>query len=132
MSTLTKNRCQKPRCLLPNKCWPISIINEIPDVVRSADSVTYQTLYVNGAAEKIYGRPVEEFYQNSQLWVEVIHPVERERVKHSLSVLFQSGAVERQYHIFRPSGEMRLIRNKSWLVRDEKGNPLRIDSIDTD
>ncbi len=132
MSTLTKDRCQKPRCLLPNKCWPISIINEIPDVVRSADIITYQTLYVNRATEKIYGRPVEEFYQNSQLWVEVIHPVERERVKHSLSVLFQSGAVETQYHIFRPSGEMRLIRNKSWLVRDEKGNPLRIDSIDTD
>ncbi len=119
-------------CVARHQGWPCGILSEIAEGVWSVEPLTYETVYVNPAIEKIYDRYSKEFYEKPQLWSEVIHPLERDRVQHSLSFLRETDSVETQYHILRPSGEMRLIRSKCWAIRDEKGKLERLDCIQSD
>lgn len=119
-------------CVARLQEWPYGIFSEIAEGVWSVTPFNYETVYVNHAIEKIYDRYSEEFYEKPQLWREVIHPIERERVEHSLSFLDETDCVETLYHILKPSGEIRLIHSKYWAVRDEKGKLERIDCIQRD
>src|SRR6476469_3395556 len=119
-------------CMLQNELWLSRIFNEIQQVVRSLDAITYELIYVNSAVEKIYGRKASEFYNNAELWLDAIDPSERSRVLESVSRVLEAGTVETEYHIIRPDGEPRLVRDKFWLIEDENGNPVRIDGIVTE
>ncbi len=46
-----------------------SILSSVEDVVYSVDPNTFDRLYINLAAAKIYGRQVAEFYDNPHLWL---------------------------------------------------------------
>ena len=51
-----------------------SVLSSFKDVVWSADAQSLEILYLNTAAEEIYGRKLAEFYSNRKLWLEVVHP----------------------------------------------------------
>ncbi|WP_190486001.1 PAS domain S-box protein [Microcoleus sp. FACHB-831] len=119
-------------CMLQTEPWIGRIFNEIQQVVRSLDATSYELIYVNSAVEKIYGRQASEFYDNSELWLQAIDPSERSRVLESLARVLEVGTVETEYHIIRPDGETRLVRDKFWLIEDENGNAVRIDGIVTE
>ncbi|HSS46751.1 MAG TPA: PAS domain S-box protein, partial [Burkholderiales bacterium] len=56
------------------------ILGSIDNVIWSISASTYETLYLNPAAEKLYGMPVTEFYKNKDLWLSMVHPEDRKRV----------------------------------------------------
>jgi PAS domain S-box-containing protein len=84
-----------------------------------------QFLYVSPAYEKIFGRTSESLYQNSESWLEAIHPDDRQQIITSVAQQFQGNSVTREYRIIRPDGAIRWIYTQILLVRDEAGNPLR-------
>lgn len=57
----------------------------IPEVFYLSDLKKGALLYINPAFEKMYGRSVNEIYQNPNLWKELIHPEDRDRVLDALS-----------------------------------------------
>lgn len=105
------------------------ILNEIREGVRSLEASTLNLLYLNQAAQRLYGRTLEEFARNSRLWLEVIHPDDLASFQNSLNQAIETGCGQVDYHLMQPSGEMCWVREKFWLIRSEKGTPLRIDSI---
>lgn len=109
-----------------------SILGSIEDVVWSLAPHTYQILYINTATEKVFDRSIIEFIQNLNLWQEIIHPEDRERVEQADRALYTTGKQDIEYRILWKNGEVRWVRVRSRLVCDADGNPLRVDGITTD
>ena len=108
------------------------IIGSLDDLVWSVSIPSFQFAYMSPAAEKIYGRPVAEFFDNSNLWLEAVHPDDRERAANSNQTLLETGSKDLEYRIVRPSGEIRWLRDRARLICDESGNPIRMDGLATD
>lgn len=109
-----------------------SILNSLEDAVWSISLDTFELLYLNRAAEQIYGRPSSEFLANQNLWLEVIHQQDRDRVWTERQKLFETGSYEVEYRIVRPTGELRWLRDRTQLIFDINGNPIRLDGIACD
>ena len=105
-----------------------SILNSLEEVVWSAEVATSNLLFLNPAAQKVYGRSVDELLRNPDLRLESIHPDDRDRVELSLaSSLNYSNELE--YRIIQPNGEIRWVWERSRLIHNEDGQPHRRDGI---
>lgn len=109
-----------------------SILNSLEEVVWSVELTTDNLLFLNPAAQEVYGRPVSELLQNPNLRLESIHPEDRDRVASSLTnPVNQSNDIE--YRIVQPSGEIRWVWERSRLIYDDNtGVANRRDGIISD
>jgi len=123
-----KERGQLTRLLRHSEEKLESILNSLEEVVWSVDVATSQLLFLNLAAQEVYGRSVAELLANPNLRLESIHPEDRERVKSSLASSQQISDLE--YRVVQPSGEIRWVWERSRLISDGTGN--RRDGIISD
>ncbi|MBP0018514.1 MAG: PAS domain S-box protein [Cyanobacteria bacterium SBLK] len=108
------------------------IMTSLEDIVWSFDAQTWQLTYINPAVEKIFGRKAEEFIADSNLWLELTHPDDRDRVAAETQILLAVGDRRLEYRILRPDGTVRWISYHARATYDEAGKPLRIDGITSD
>jgi PAS domain S-box-containing protein len=109
-----------------------SILGSLNDVVWSLSAKGHDLVYLNAAAERIYGHKVREFFEDRDLWLKVIHRDDRERVLGSLSELLDKGSCELEYRIVRPDGEVRWVRDRGRIIYGGDREMLRLDGIVTD
>ncbi|MGV2826723.1 CBS domain-containing protein [Myxosarcina sp. GI1(2024)] len=109
-----------------------SILSYLEDVVYSVDPNTSERFYINLAAEKIYAYQVAEFYHNPDLWLEVVHPEDRQRASDFALNVIKTGAGEIEYRIIRADGEVRWLYDRARLIRDADERSIRLDGIATD
>ncbi|WP_017715208.1 PAS domain S-box protein [Kamptonema formosum] len=110
-----------------------SILGSLQDVVWSVGAEHWELLYMNSAAQQVYGRPVSQFLGNRNLWLEVVHPEDRERVAQLTSTMLKAGSADMEYRILRPSGEVRWLRYRARVVREAgSSKAIRIDGISSD
>ena len=89
-------------------------------------------LFVNSAAERIYGHSLAELRANQALWHEAVHPDDRAEFEKNLRELVDKGRIEQDYRIVRPNGQVRWLHDRMSVVRDTDGNPVRVGGIATD
>jgi diguanylate cyclase (GGDEF)-like protein/PAS domain S-box-containing protein len=106
-----------------------SILGAIEDVVWSMDETMSKTLYLNAAVERIYGYPMLDFFADPHLWLKVIHPEDRGRLKNITQTLLSTGSFNEEYQILRLDQEVRWVCNQGHYVYDRDGKLLRIDGI---
>ena len=109
-----------------------SILDALDDVVWSVAPDSFKVIYINSAVEKIYGRSRSEFYDNSSLWLEVVHPEDRDRVANFMRHVLESGTSEIEYRIICPQGKIRWLYDRARTVYDANGTLIRLDGIATD
>ncbi len=121
-----------------------SILSSLEDVVWSVRPQTGKLLYLNSAVNNLYGYSISDFSGNSNLWLEVIHPEDRERVQQKRNFLNNKSlpfspqsllaidAQDLEYRIVRSDGQVRWIRDHVQIHTDAHGYPIRIDGIVTD
>jgi diguanylate cyclase (GGDEF)-like protein/PAS domain S-box-containing protein len=108
------------------------ILESLEDVVWSIALTDRRVLYLNKAVERVYGRKVQDFLDNSGLRFEMVHPDERGRVKQAFQSLSREADLDLEYRIVRAGGEIRWVRDRAHLVRDEFGRASHIDGITSD
>ncbi len=106
-----------------------NILGAIEDVVWSMNETMSRTFYLNAAVERIYGYPMCDFLEDQHLWLKVIHPEDRDRVKNINHSLLNSGSFNEEYRIVRPDREVRWVSNQGHCIYDRDGNLLRVDGI---
>jgi diguanylate cyclase (GGDEF)-like protein/PAS domain S-box-containing protein len=106
-----------------------SILNSLQEMVWCVSTTTFEPLYINPAAERIYGRPLWEFYENPNLWLEAAHPEDRRKLENGYQIVLEQGSFESEYRILRPDGEVRWIYDRCQVIYDEEEVPIRIDGI---
>lgn len=109
-----------------------SIVGSLDDVVWSIVPQTGDILYLNHATETVYGRPIDDFLDNINLWHEVIYPDDQHRSQESQQLLYKTGRQEIEYRILWPDQSIHWIRVRSHLIKDVQGNPTRIDGLTTE
>ncbi|MBW4576628.1 MAG: PAS domain S-box protein [Aphanothece sp. CMT-3BRIN-NPC111] len=108
------------------------ILNSLDNVVWSVSATTLEVLYLNSAVEKVYGRSAQAFFDNPHLWMEVIYPEDRERMRSILNEILAIGSIEAEYRIVRPDGEVRWVQDRNRVAYDDSGTAIRVDGITTD
>jgi diguanylate cyclase (GGDEF)-like protein/PAS domain S-box-containing protein len=106
-----------------------SILNSLDDVVWSLSVNGDRVLYLNPAAEEVYGRPLSDFFNNSHLWLEVIYPDDYPRIWEISQSMVEQGGVDMEYRVLRPDGEVRWLRDRRHIIYGANGIPTRVDGI---
>ncbi|MEM8778905.1 MAG: EAL domain-containing protein [Cyanobacteria bacterium P01_G01_bin.49] len=106
-----------------------SILNSLEEVVWSANAKTFEWLYLNPAAQKLYGRPVQEFFEQPNLWLDIVHQEDKEQVKKSVLCLLKSGNLDLEYRILRPNQEIIWVKMRGYAIYNTEGIIIRFDGI---
>lgn len=104
-----------------------SILNSLEEVVWSITLEPFRCLYLNPAVERIFGRSPEEFYGHPQLWFDLIHPEDQERVRESLLSPDPAQDIELEYRILTADGMVRWVRIRAQAA--PRGDAARLDGI---
>lgn len=89
-------------------------------------------LYISPAFEKIWGYPVEDLYQQPDLWLNTIHPSDLPTVESSREAHDRGESTVREYRILRRDGRWRWIRVQVSPILDIQGHVSRIIGIAED
>jgi len=89
--------------------------------------------YLSPAYERIWGQPRTAAYENALVWIDSIHPGDREGIATKLRASSGSkAALDLEYRIVRPDGSIRWILARTFPVFDKGGNAVRRVGVATD
>ncbi len=117
--------------LLERQAHLDSILSSVQDVIWSVTPDTFELLYVNPAAEKVYGYPLEKLYADAANGYQLMHTA-HELMLENFSTLLQRGWFEIEYAFNHPNGEKRWLNRRAHFAHDAHGFVARIDGTDTD
>ncbi len=78
-------------------------------------------LYLSPASEQIFGRKVDEIYENPRLWLQSIHPDDRRRAREAPAKSHKE-RYELERRITRPDGTTIWVLDHAFPVKDEQGD----------
>ncbi|HVY70627.1 MAG TPA: PAS domain S-box protein [Verrucomicrobiae bacterium] len=109
------------------------VVENITEVFWMTNLERSRVLYVSPGYEKLWGRHCGELYESPRLWIEAIHPNDRDRVLAKWSAFTPGvGEYHEEYRIVRPDGSERWIRDRAFPVNDADGALQRIVGIAED
>lgn len=101
------------------------LAESIEGVFWIADCATGKILYASPRYEQIWGRSCESLYDRPHSFLEAIHPQDRQRIAEILARNGRGEEYDREYRIVRPDGSIRLIHDRAFLVKNERGETYR-------
>jgi PAS domain S-box-containing protein len=105
------------------------IAGTLKEVLWIRDLAQERILYVSPSFAAVFGRPVESLLASPRVWIDAIHPDDRERVLSKALNEARSGDDLMEYRIVRPDGTVRLLRDRSYPVRNAKGEVYRLTGL---
>ena len=108
-----------------------SITENIDEFMWTAEKsgANIKTIFFTSAVSKITSYSGEEFLKNPKLWYKVIHPDDKAEVIRKTKKLYEDPGKsfnELEYRIINKDGNIIWIKNKINVLRDYKGNIIRI------
>lgn len=108
------------------------ILGSINEVFWSLSWPDAKPVFISRSAEKLYGIPIETFFEDPLKWNEVVHPEDRGLLAETMKTLQSRGEASREFRIIRKDGTIRWINDRSYLVKDENGTIVRLNGVATD
>ena len=111
-----------------------TLLENLPAVVYETDpDDDRRTRYVNRKIEELLGYTMEEWLDQPDMWMEVLHPDDREveLAAHDLHSATGDPWL-REYRLIDASGKVVWVRDQATLVRDIDGNPRRWQGVMVD
>nr|WP_242039821.1 PAS domain-containing protein [Anabaena sphaerica] len=91
-------------------------------VIWMASKDGKETLYINPAYEKIWGRSCQSLRENPQSWMEGIHPEDRDYILGKIEERHQKGeGASLEYRVVQPNGAIRWIWSRCFPIKNEQG-----------
>lgn len=118
--------------LLERQAHLDSILNSIQDVIWSVSPDTFELLYINPAAAKVYAYSPDASSEQTEGNTPAIYIGQNELLLENFDTLLSRGWFEAEYCIDLPNGEKRWLQRRAHFARDAHGLVARIDGIDTD
>jgi two-component system, sensor histidine kinase len=108
------------------------VLDSIDNVVWSVSLTGLQVLYLNPAAEVVFGYPAAALMIDQALWLEVVHVDDRALVRKHLKGLVVGQSATIEHRVVRPDGSVRWLETKARLVLGSNGLPERFDGVACD
>ena len=102
------------------------LVEAVDEVLWLRDLAQERLLYVSPGFEKLWGRPVEDLLANPKIWIDSIHPEDRERVLSSAVGDAREGRHSMEYRIVRPDGSVRRVSDRAYPIRNAAGRIVRL------
>jgi PAS domain S-box-containing protein len=105
------------------------LVEEIPavtylDECDPDDPQTWPTIYISPQVETVLGYTPEEWRADPSIWVNMIHPDDRERVDEVEMRHYDLGEpLDNELRVFAKDGTMRWLHDQATIVRDAEGRP---------
>ena len=103
----------------------------IDGVFWMIDAKTYELLYVSPAYETLWGRSCQSLHEDRDSFQKSIHPDDREAALAHMRPIPQSG-FDLEYRVIRPDGSEIWIQDRSFPIRDSRGEIARLAGIAQD
>src|SRR5712671_2576246 len=87
---------------------------------------TLKALYLSRIWEEIWGRSVEDAYDDSNLWLEAIHPDDRAAVVTGQQAIERGESVEQVFRVVRPDASIRWVRGRLFPVLNDERQVYRM------
>jgi diguanylate cyclase (GGDEF)-like protein/PAS domain S-box-containing protein len=105
------------------------ITESIGEVFWMSECASGSVSYVSPAFEKIWGVPCESLYADHSVWVNAIHPEDRERTLATYAEQLQGKTISKEYRIVRGDGSIRFIQGRTFPILDDNGDVVRIAGV---
>lgn len=89
-------------------------------------------VYVSPAFETLYGRSADDLLANPEIWREMVHPDDRDRVADLRDLAAGQDSVQCEYRILRQDGQIRWVEDRKRLIRDDAGAVVLVGGIAED
>lgn len=109
-----------------------NLLEHVKDAVWCMSLDGEQLLFVNSAAERVFGCSRDELRARKEGWLSVIHADDRARFEQRLAELKESDRVEAVVRVARGDDEPRWLECHLSVMRDADGNPLQLGCTATD
>ena len=112
-----------------------AMVEQVPAIAYTWDTTRptgeAPPVYISPQLEAILGYTPQEWSDHPELWLEAMHPDDRERVRRSSDDADRAGSTfHEEYRIFAKDGRMLWLRDDSLVVaRDENGNAIRAQGV---
>lgn len=109
-----------------------TLVEQIPAVTYTIaiNSADIHAVYVSPQIQSQLGFSVKEWLDNPRLWVDQIHPDDRQRIMSSLSVSLITGApYYSEYRIYKKDGSIAWVRDDAAWLKDADGKPKLLQGV---
>ncbi|MGE0310638.1 MAG: PAS domain S-box protein [Lautropia sp.] len=118
---------------LQRQQWLFQQLHEnLGEVLWTATPDCSRITYASRAFAEVYGRDPSQLRADPSLWLDAVHPDDRDDRLDILSLPPGIDSLEREYRILRPDGRVRWIQDRKRRVRDETGAVTMICGIAED
>ncbi len=104
----------------------------IDEVFCLQDSSDGRMIYVSPAYNNTWGRSCSSLYENSESFLDWVHPEDRARVEAAISRQRAGSNTFEEYRILRPDGSLRWIWDHRFPIKDSEGHVYRIAGLAED
>ncbi|MCM3718008.1 putative bifunctional diguanylate cyclase/phosphodiesterase [Fictibacillus phosphorivorans] len=99
------------------------------DIAIWSHNLQTNKLLITSGIEKLYGYPLQAFYDDVNLWRKVIHPEDIRIMKQRASDIVKGLTTTSEYRILRPDGDIRWIQDRGIPFLNDKGELVDFNSI---
>ncbi|MBD3884874.1 PAS domain S-box protein [Phormidium tenue FACHB-886] len=92
----------------------------------------YGATFMSANVKMILGYEAQEFLNDSNFWLDHVHPEDVTIILNGLDPLFNQGHHTHEYRFLHKDGSYRWVQNDLRLIRDGDGNPIEIVGCLTD
>ncbi len=98
-----------------------------------ADATTLQFTFASQSAESILGYPLSKWTDETDFWIEILHPDDRQKtVDFFREQTIQGRDCEFEFRCIAANQQVLWLRNKAYIVRDSRGAVQKLRGLMTD
>ncbi len=105
-----------------------AIMDHVSDVIWSSTIDGKMLLYMNRAAESIFGVSAQPL-GTVEVRQRLIHSEDRIEVSRNIRNVCDEGALRHKYRVVDPAGKVTWLDERLSVVKDANGDPIRIDAV---
>lgn len=103
------------------------MLGSSPTVIYTCEPFgDYAVTFVSENVSEIIGHQPADFLKNPGLWINLIHPDDKEQILNDVAFLFENDFHFHEYRFLHKDGSYRWMRDELKLIRDADGNPKEI------
>lgn len=102
------------------------VVETMREVFWIRDVEQNAVVYLSPQFEEVWGVPRKNPTACDGIWLESVHPSDRERMQKLRASQQLAGGGEEIYRIFRPDGSIRWVHDRGFPVRDADGRVVRV------